>query len=93
MRKNVVYATLPASGEPLCLDFYYRADRDGQYLFSCPYRKCIHLYFADGKSFQQLRKRRDWLRNRKLAMFVEGRLRGSLRRYLAYERKVHPDAR
>ena len=88
MRKNVIYAVQPDSGAELYLDFYYRSIGDGKYLFSCPYRRCLHLYFADGKSFRELREHRDWLKNRKLSLFVEGRLKKTLRRLYPQERQV-----
>lgn len=88
MRKNVIYAIHPDSDAVLYLDFYYRSVGDGQYLFSCPYRRCLHLYFADGKSFRELREHRDWLKNRKLTIFVEGRLKKTLRRLYPQERQV-----
>ena len=86
MRKNVIYAIHPDSDAVLYLDFYYRSVGDGQYLFSCPYRRCLHLYFADGKSFRELREHRDWLKNRKLTIFVEGRLKKTLQRLYPQER-------
>ena len=86
MRKNVIYAFQPDSGAVLYLDFYYRSVGDGQYLFSCPYRRCLHLYFADGESFRELREHRDWLKNRKLTIFVESRLKKTLRRLYPQER-------
>ena len=92
MRKNVIYAVPAESDRSLCLDFFYRSDGNGQFLFSCPYVRSIHRYFEKGKSFRQIRDQRDWLRNRKLTNLIEGRLWRASRRYFDSDRKEGPYA-
>ena len=87
MRKNVIYAVPAETDRSLCLDFFYRSDGDGQFLFFFFFGKCIHRYFTDGKSFRQLLEHRDWLRNPRLANLIEGRLWLSSRRYFDSDRK------
>ena len=73
MRKNVIFAERMKSNYGM-IEIYYHGDGNIQLLMITRFSPAVYRYFKYGKSLEQLRRHKDWVRAPTLSHLIEGRL-------------------
>lgn len=73
MRKNVIYAERMKDNYGM-LEIYYHGNGDTQFLMMTRFSPAVYKYFQYGKSLDQLRRQKDWVRAPTLSRLIERRL-------------------
>lgn len=87
MRKNVIFAERTKDNYNI-LEIYYHGDGNTQLLMITRFNPAIYKYFQYGKSLNQLRRHKDWVRAPTLSHLIDGRLKrrvSDIERRKAYE--------
>ncbi|MCR4642763.1 MAG: hypothetical protein K5697_12145 [Lachnospiraceae bacterium] len=73
MRKNVIYAKRMKDNYGM-LELFYHGDGNTQMLLMTRFSTAVYKYFQYGKSTDQLRRHKDWVRAPTLSRLIERRL-------------------
>lgn len=74
MRKNVIFA-VRMKDNYRTLEIHYQGDGNAQLIMMTRFRPSIYRYFQYGKSLDQLRRKKDWIRDPTLSHLIDGRLK------------------
>lgn len=83
MRKNVIFAER-MKGNYGMIEIYYHGEENTQLVMMTRFSPAVYKYFKYGKSLDQLRRQKDWVRTPTLSHLIDGRL---MRRVSDIERR------